>query len=189
MRNEDLTYFMAELSGIHKDRKRFIAHSMSFVRVEAVAEDIYSESIVKLLEKKEIFAKGDNVRGYFHRVVVSKSYDFVKREIMLNDAHREIQNAKLREAMYGILSEREADGQAFLSDLKERIENCRRKMPERRYDVFTASRIEGLTHKEIAERFSMTPRQVTAEIQRALEVFRSEFGDLLVVIVLLSGLK
>ena len=62
-------------------------------------------------------------------------------------------------------------------------------MPERRYDVFTASRIEGLTHKEIAERFSMTPRQVTTEIQRALEVFRSEFGDLLVVIVLLSGLK
>lgn len=73
MGNEDLTYFMAELGGIHKDRKRFIAHSMSFVRVEAVAEDIYSESIVKLLEKKEIFAKGDNVRGYFHRVVVSKS--------------------------------------------------------------------------------------------------------------------
>lgn len=47
---------MAELSGIHKDRKRFIAHSMSFVRVEAVAEDIYSESIKfgKMLRSAQI---------------------------------------------------------------------------------------------------------------------------------------
>lgn len=45
---------MREISGIYKDRRRFVAHSMSFVRIEAVAEDIYSDSIMKILEKRRI---------------------------------------------------------------------------------------------------------------------------------------
>lgn len=189
MKNEDLTYFMSEISGIYKDRRRFVAHSMSFVRIEAVAEDIYSDSIMKILEKKENFVAGDNVRGYFHRVLLSKSYDYVKRKIMLNDAHQEIRNAKLRDAMYGILSERESDSMAFLTDLNERIGKCRSKMSGRCYEIFSASSVDGLTHKEIAEKYSMTIRQVTTEIQRALEIFRAEFGDLLIFVVMLAGLK
>lgn len=108
---------------------------------------------------------------------------------MLNDAHQEIRNAKLRDAMYGILSERESDSMAFLTDLNERIGKCRSKMSGRCYEIFSASRVDGLTHKEIAEKHSMTTRQVTTEIQRALEIFRAEFGDLLIVIVMLAGLK
>lgn len=72
MKNEDLTYFMSEISGIYKDRRRFVAHSMSFVRIEAVAEDIYSDSIMKILEKKENFVAGDNVRGLFSSCVAEQ---------------------------------------------------------------------------------------------------------------------
>ena len=186
MKSEDMTYFMGELASIHKDRGRFIAHSMSFVRERAVAEDIYSESIVKILEKKDIFVEGSNVRGYFHRVVMSKSYDYIKRESMLSSAHREIRDTALRDAMLGILAERDSNGMAFLSDLNERIAECRRKLPQKSFDIFIASRMDGLTYKEIAEEYQLTTRQVTTEIQRALAVFRSVFGDLLIVFVILS---
>lgn len=184
MPSVDLTYFMEELAAINKDRGKFIAHTMSFVRERAVAEDIYSESILKVLEKREKFTKGDNIK-----VLISGCYDFIKRQSRLADAHTEIRNTALRDAMVDILAEREADSMSFISDLEDRIASCRQRLPDRSFEVFMASRVDGLTYKEIAEKFSISTRQVTSDIQRALVVFRSVFGDLLVVFVMLFRIK
>lgn len=189
MPSVDLTYFMEELAAINKDRGKFIAHTMSFVRERAVAEDIYSESILKVLEKREKFTKGDNIKGYFFKVLISGCYDFIKRQSRLADAHTEIRNTALRDAMVDILAERKADSMSFITDLEDRIASCRQRLPDRSFEVFMASRMDGLTYKEIAEKFSISTRQVTSDIQRALVVFRSVFGDLLVVFVMLFRIK
>ena len=78
---------------------------------------------------------------------------------------------------------------SFISDLEDRIASCRQRLPDRSFEVFMASRVDGLTYKEIAEKFSISTRQVTSDIQRALVVFRSVFGDLLVVFVMLFRIK
>ena len=181
-----MTYFMGELASIHKDRGRFIAHSMSFVRERAVAEDIYSESIVKILEKKDIFVEGSNVRGYFHRVVMSKSYDYVKRESMLSSAHREIRDTALRDAMFGILAERDSNGMAFLSDLNERIAECRRKLPQKSFDIFVAkpygrADLQGDSpgisahHQAGDHRNSACPCSLPLSLRRPADSFRHPF--------------
>lgn len=142
--------------------------------------------MLKILEKREKFTEGDNVKGYFFKVLTSGCRDFIKRRAMLADAHTEMRNSALRDTMADSLAEREADSLSFLSDLEERIASCRQRLPDRSFEVFLSSRVDGLTYKEIAKKFSISTRQVTSDIQRALAVFRSVFGDLLVVFVMLS---
>lgn len=53
------------------------------------------------------------------------------------------------------------------------------KMPARTREIFLASRVEHLTYAEIAERFGISVRRVTSEIQSALQLLRRALKDFL----------
>lgn len=69
MPSVDLTYFMEELAAINKGRGKFIAHTMSFVRERAVAEDTYIQrAFSRFLRRgrslpKGIISKGISLRS------------------------------------------------------------------------------------------------------------------------------
>lgn len=65
-------------------------------------------------------------------------------------------------------------------------------LPEKRQQVFRMSRLEGLTHEQIAERLGMHKDTVAQYIVKAVAFLKSYLqehtGDTLLVIVLLAGL-
>ncbi|PKU22595.1 RNA polymerase sigma factor [Telmatospirillum siberiense] len=62
---------------------------------------------------------------------------------------------------------RVAEARSELSTLSRALEN----IPPRRRAIFVASRLENLSHKEIAERYGVTVRIVDRELKAALDYF------------------
>ena len=58
-------------------------------------------------------------------------------------------------------------------------------MPSLTRNVFLASRLEDMAYHQIAEKFNLTVRQVTSEIQRASFLLRTPLKDYLVGIVIM----
>ena len=58
-------------------------------------------------------------------------------------------------------------------------------MPELSAQIFIANRFEDQTYQQIAERYGISVRKVTREIQRCLHLLREDLGDYLPVVMLL----
>jgi RNA polymerase sigma-70 factor (ECF subfamily) len=67
-------------------------------------------------------------------------------------------------------------------DVKDRIENVMLHLPEKCAEVFSESRFNGLSNKEIADKFNISVKAVEKQISKALKLFRKEFKDIISVI-------
>lgn len=52
-------------------------------------------------------------------------------------------------------------------------------IPELSAQIFIANRFEGHPYQEIAQRYGISVREVTREIQRCLKLLREDLGDYL----------
>ena len=58
-------------------------------------------------------------------------------------------------------------------------------IPELSARIFVANRFEGLTYQEISEKYNISVRKVTREIQRCLEMLRKDLGEYLYVAIMM----
>ena len=71
-----------------------------------------------------------------------------------------------------------ADQHVEASMLDKRLRQFIEQMPDRRREAFMLSRFEGLSHEEIAQVMSLTPRTVNTHIVLALKDLRNRLGAL-----------
>jgi RNA polymerase sigma-70 factor (ECF subfamily) len=69
-------------------------------------------------------------------------------------------------------------------DIKDRIRKTIDRLPERCSEVFKDSRYGCLSNKEIAEKYDISVKAVEKHISKALSIFREEFKDFLVLLLL-----
>ena len=92
-------------------------------------------------------------------------------------------SARAVEMEADILSE-ESISFLFRDEVQEIFMNFMKTMPDLTRKIFLASRMEGLTYNEIAERYGVTPRKVKRDIQKVLEIMRISLKDYLPVLLL-----
>lgn len=96
-------------------------------------------------------------------------------------AHSELYRKELWRIESGIntLSNEELIDKLFESEIVEIYRRELAKMPVLTRNVFMASRLENMTYFQIAQKFNLTVRQVTSEIQRASLLLRAPLKDYL----------
>lgn len=96
-------------------------------------------------------------------------------------AHSELYRKELWRIESGIntLSNEELIDKLFESEIVEIYRRELAKMPVLTRNVFLASRLENMTYYQIAQKFNLTVRQVTSEIQRASLLLRAPLKDYL----------
>ena len=176
-----------DIQTIYNDKSRYLIIARSYVRDNAVAEDIFHDGLLFLLEKRGLLEIGD-IRPYFARMVVSRCINHLRQSSRQGAIRDSIRDAVLESESVDINSGRSGDRFALLSEMEDRLKECRRSLTPLSFNIFLASRISGLSHREIAEEFGITQRRVNTEIQKALAVFRSEFRDYLLFPALLPFL-
>lgn len=176
-----------EVAAIYKRKTGYIAVARAFVRDNTLAEDIFHDSILYLLENLGRLS-GENISAYFSKVLASKCLDVLKQRKRHQAGHENMKHSLLEREMESILASRAEDGIILRSDLIERFNACKRQLPQLTVEIFISSRISGLTHKEIAKSFGLSTRRVNSEISAALKVFREEFRDYLPVVLLLMAI-
>ena len=170
-------------------RNSFVAIARSYVRDQAMAEDIVSECFTTFWDKRESIDIQTTPEAYIVRSVKNKCLNHLRdhsRTVSAENspspdlAHRI--NTILTEM--SILESGEMDA-IYSSEVQNIFRRFLADIPELTLNIFISSRFEDLTYEEIARKYGVTPRKVKREIQNTLEKLRIELKDYLPLFLLL----
>ena len=163
----------------NKCRIPFTTVANSYVHDAAVAEDLVNDSFVRLWEKRnEIHT--DNFESYLFQIVIRKCLDFLLSDHTQTKIRQNIHDTSYRMLTYEINSLESCDpGRLYASEVETLFRECIDHMPSITREVFLANRFRNMTYQEIAEERGMSVRQVTSEMQTALQLLRRTLKDYL----------
>lgn len=141
---------------------RLYQYIYKYTRSEWLAEETVQLSFVKIWETKENLSLSYSFSTQLFRVAKSISIDLLRKEALRSvqsvSTHTEIENIESPE--YIPAESKEALNYA-LRVIKD--------MPPVQRQVFSYSRIDDLSHKEIAEKMSISTKTVETHITRAIK--------------------
>lgn len=147
------------------------------------AQDIVMDSFVRIWQRREELANETNMRGYAYMCVRNRCYLYLRHLNM----RRQLSPTDMQLAQSSIesLSRDDLFDKLLGNEILEIFRSELDKMPASTREIFLASRVEHLTYAEIAERFGISVRRVTSEIQSALQILRHALKDYLPLCLLL----
>ena len=143
------------------------------------AEDIFYDVLCAFLDKR-IEISSDKVPAYLFKAVRNKCYNIISRNKEENSAIRfDELPLSAREiiaaADFGDESDIPGEKVQQLPDITD-VLDFSNFLPERTRDIFYMSRIEGMTHSEIAEILGISTRAVEKHLQNSVQEYRRHFG-------------
>lgn len=137
----------------------------SLTKDKEVAEDLTHDIFVKIWQKREIVSHVDSFSSYLFKMAKNSVMDyfesnainrkFISRQMLCAEDFREYVEEKIN-----------------MEDLQLLIFKIVSDMPEQRRKIFTMSRYNGLSNKEIAEKSNISVRTVENHITTALAQIR-----------------
>jgi RNA polymerase sigma-70 factor (family 1) len=145
------------------------AHAL--VRDAATAEDLVQEAFVRTWDHRNTFVSGQPLRAYLYRTVRNLSLNHLRddqtRQRLLDDVTIADSGAMPR-PMLG-----PSDHVAAL-ELSAELARLIDTLPPRQREALTLSRIEGLSHDEVAAVMGCAPRTVNNHLVAALSFLRRQ---------------
>lgn len=169
-------------------RKSFL-YVKSYVHDDMVAEDIVSDSLIRLWEqqKKEIV---NPVGPYLFSMLKNRALDYLKHQVVQRDVHGAMAVALERELEIRMASLESSDPkEIFSNEVQQIIDDTLRSLPEKTREIFILSRFGNTPHKEIAETFDITVKGVEYHIMQAVRELRISLKDYLPLVGMLPFLK
>ncbi len=144
-----------------------------------VAEEIVSESLTHLWEKRESITISTSVTSYLYKMVQNRSMNYLKHQKVEN----EYVSYLIRNKLIDELPEHNTDPYQE-KEMAEQIKIAIDSLPERCRQVFIMSRFEYLKNKEIAERLSISQNTVERQITIALDKLRKSLEYIISSVIL-----
>lgn len=163
-----------------KHKANLVTVARSYVRETTVAEDIVTDCFLYYWENREKIEIKHGVPAYILTSVKNRCLNWLRDERNRLKLQERIHSNSMR-----VISERIASLQTdnpdstYLKDMVSIIERELNKMPSSMRKVFLASRLDDMTYKEIADKFSMSENQVEFEIRKAIKIFQIALRDYL----------
>ena len=117
-------------------------------------------------QKKDTVGGLENVKAYLFAATKNKCFEYL-RKLKLERKLSEENESRLE-----MSSSINVDDEADKYVLKEKLFNSIRQLPPKCRDVFTMSKINGLTYSEIADELGISPKTVENQMGRALRLLR-----------------
>jgi len=151
-----------------------------FVDVE-IAEDLVQDCFYDLWANRKKIEIKTSLSAYLFTIIKNRCYKFLKAEQQKEGLKNKIGLLlKQEELRFYINSE-----QSILEfDVKDRIKKVVDEMPEKCCEIFKESRYKGISNKEIAAKFGISVKAVEKQITKALKLFREEFKDILIFLII-----
>lgn len=169
----------------NKCRSLFVTVANSYVHDSVIAEDLVNDSFVRLWERRDDIQTG-NFEAYLFRTLIHKCLDHLKSEKTQIKIRQNIHQVNYRMLIYEINSLESCNpNRLYINEIETIFRECIDKMPSITRKVFLANRFHEKTYQEIADEQGISVRQVTSEIQRALQLLRHALKDYLPLLIFL----
>lgn len=157
-------------------RKAFL-FTLSYVHNDQVAEDIVSEAIIHLWElskEKEI----ESIEAILITYIRSKSLNYLKHLQAQENVYQTLISKGQRELEIRISTLEACDPREILSEeLRAKVNSLLAGMPEKTRLAFLRDRLDGKSHKEIAEEMGISVKGVEYHINRAVKILRENLKE------------
>lgn len=157
-------------------RKAFL-FTQSYVHNDLVAGDIVSEAIIhlwKLSKEQEI----PSIEAILITYIRSKSLNYLKHIQVQENVYQTLLDKKQRELEIRISTLEACDSKEILSEeLRAKVNSLLENMPEKTRIAFIRDRLEGKSHKEIAEELGISVKGIEYHISRAVKILRDNLKD------------
>lgn len=142
---------------------------------EALAEDLVQEVFMKVWEKRNQLDFNDRFIFYLKRSCYHAALNYLSEKRYTHDTDG-----------IGVLSERdEADNNILYSELEAEVRCAIGKLPEKTRLVFSLSRYEEMTYREIAHQLKISVKAVEKHMGIALKRLRNALKDHVICLALL----
>lgn len=159
--------------------KKSFFFAKSYVHDDLAAEDIASESLIKIWEKLKT-EQIDYIEPLLLTILKNKALDYLKHEEAKRTVFESMADWHQQELSIRISTLESCDPNEIFSD---EVESIIRKtlelLPEQTRQIFLLSRFENKSNKEIAEQMGISIKGVEYHISKALKVLRITLKDYL----------
>lgn len=169
--------------------KRAFLFVKSYVRDSMAAEDITSDTLIKLWQtiKNE---QVDHPQALLLTMLRNNALNHLQHESVKQAAIDSISSRLARDTHYRITSLTACDPQEiFSAEITEIIQRTLLSLPEQTRRVFEMSRYEHKAVKEIATELSISPKAVEYHITRSLKSLRIALKEYLPLFYFLAGIS
>lgn len=149
---------------------------------EDTAKDLVQNCFLEIWKNRKNTEISVSFSAWIFTVVKNRCYKYLKEESKKLES-RNNYSLKLKEEELNFFIHSEKSILEF--DVKERIQKVVEQLPPKCSEVFNESRFNGLSNKEIAEKYSISLKAVEKHISKALKLFREEFKDLITILLVL----
>ena len=159
--------------------KKSFFFAKSYVHDDLAAEDIASESLIKLWEKLKT-EQIDYIEPLLPTILKNKALDYLKHEEVKRTAFESMADWHQQELSIRISTLESCDPNEIFSDEVESIiRETLKLIPEQTRRIFLLSRFENKSNKEIAELMGISVKGVEYHISKALKALRITLKDYL----------
>ena len=159
--------------------KKSFFFAKSYVHDDLAAEDIASESLIKLWEKLKT-EKIDYIEPLLLTILKNKALDYLKHEEVKRTAFESMVDWHQQELSIRVSTLESCDPNEIFSDEVESIiRETLKLLPEQTRRIFLLSRFENKSNKEIAEQMGISIKGVEYHISKALKALRITLKDYL----------
>jgi RNA polymerase sigma-70 factor, ECF subfamily len=153
----------------------------TFVKDQAVSEEIAQEAFVKLWENRQTIVITSSLKSFLLKSIQNRCLDHLKHSVIKNRYESSVlQN--------NCILENDTENYVLYSELQDGLEKAIGQMPEEISSVFRMNRFEGRTYAEIARDLNVSVRTIEVRMGKALTFLRKNLKDYLVTLVILAGL-
>lgn len=146
------------------------------------AEDLVQDLFFRFWEKRHQLDIQGELGPYLRRMAVNEGLGYLRKNKKYSI--EDIDN------QYELSSESTSDSLQLHNDLQQALDEAMTHLPPKCRTVFSLSRFEGLSYREIGEQMNISIKTVENQMGKALKVMRSLLKDYLstLLIFLMSGM-
>ena len=159
--------------------KKSFFFAKSYVHDDLAAEEIASESLIKLWERMKS-EKIDYTIPLLLAIIKNKALDYLKHEEVKRSAFENIADWQSQDLHLRISSLEACNPEEiFSSEVEEIIQDTLQKLPAKTTEIFVLSRYDSKSNKEIAQEVNLSEKSVEYHISKALKALRIALTDYL----------
>ncbi len=150
----------------NKYYKYLCACVYKLIKDSTLAEDIVQEVFMELWKKREGLNINISIKAYLRRASINKTLNHIRAKKMNFEDESELLIVPSRESS----TQQEIEG----GELKDQITKAIDKLPKKCRIIFSMSRYEEMTYKEIAASLDISVKTVENQISKALKLLKTE---------------
>ena len=148
------------------------AFAQRLLMQEHEAEDVAQDIFLKLLDKPEIWRDPELCDKYLFTMTRNYVFNIIKHR----NVERKYRAKAARE--YPLSEEFAADNKIHAREIELLLQHAVAQMPRQRREIFLMSRIERMSHAQIAEQLNLSTRTVERHIYLALHELKDFYHSI-----------